>query len=389
MKQYTRFTGIASICTVLSFTAAAQVVHTGFEKAVQCIQPLEKAEWQIVSDELNDPALQFTGADSGVFAYTGRIDFSNKAAPVLIWQGSTVRFLFTGDRLGLRFKSSGSNCAYYNVIVDGKIYLLKLEGDYESDYLLQKNLGKGTHECEVFKRNEAQSDTDTFLGADISAAGKMNPRPEAKPFLIEFYGDSITAGACDEIPGKDNYVDMVQHNCYTSYAAILCRSLNAEMSNLAVGGTGVCVSWNSVVMSKCWRNLYCSPSSVQYDFSGRKPDIVVVNLGQNDFGWTQNEHKPFPADFEEAYLNLLKEIRTQYPDAWIISATGGMSAIMQSRQLSTGIAHAIKAMNDPEVLSMKFKAYTYDHPRVDTHEKMAEELETFIKEKVTLPGHKW
>ncbi len=64
-------------------------------------------------------------------------------------------------------------------------------------------------------------------------------------------------------------------------------------------------------MSKAWRNLYCSPSGAEYDFSGRTPDIVVVNLGQNDFGRTQNERKTFPADFEQAYLNMLREIRAQ------------------------------------------------------------------------------
>jgi lysophospholipase L1-like esterase len=372
------------LCPVLT----AQDMHTGFEEVVQRIQPLEKAEWKIVTEEPDD-SLQFIRADNDAFLYTGRIDFSDKTAPVLIWEGSTVRFNFTGECLGLRFKPSGSNSAYYNVLLDGEIYLLHLEGTYETDYILQKKLGSGLHTCEVFKRNEAQSDTDTFLGADIAAGGRMGAKPAERPLLIEFYGDSITAGACDETPGKDNYVDMVQHNCYTSYAAITCRALNADLSDISVGGTGMCVSWNDVIMAKCWKNLYCSPSSVLYDFGGRTPDIVVVNLGQNDFGWTQNEHLPFPAGFESAYLELLREIRAQYPDAWIISATGGMSAVMQSRQLNAGIAHAVKAMNEPEVVSMKFRAYTYDHPRADTHEKMAEELETFIKANVTLPGRLW
>jgi hypothetical protein len=372
------------LCPVLT----AQDIHTGFEEVVQRIQPLEKAEWKIVTEELDD-SLQFIRADNNTFLYTGRIDFSDKTAPVLIWEGSTVRFNFTGESLGLRFKPSGSNSAYYNVLLDGKIYLLHLEGTYETDYILQRKLGSGLHTCEVFKRNEAQSDTDSFLGADIAAGSRMSAKPAQKSLLIEFYGDSITAGACNEIPGKDNYVDMVQHNCYTSYAAMTCRALYADLSDISVGGTGVCVSWNEVIMSKCWKNLYCSPSSVLYDFDGRTPDIVVVNLGQNDFGWTQNEHLPFPDGFESAYLNLLREIRAQYPDAWIISATGGMSAVMQSRQLSAGIAHAVKAMNEPKVLSMKFRAYTYDHPRADTHERMADELETFIKTNVTLPGRSW
>ena len=95
-----------------------------------------------------------------------------------------------------------------------------------------------------------------------------------------------------------------------------------------------------------------------------------------------NRKENFPSDFEEKYLQLLKEIRNQYPDAWIISATGGMSAIQSSRELKSAITSAVKSMDDEKVLMFTFRAWTYNHPRIDTHIKMADQLVKFINDNV-------
>lgn len=340
--------------------------------------PLEESEWN------------FIPADDPGFYYTSRVDFSDPANPVLIWEGTEVQFSFSGTKLGLRFKNSNSETSYYNVTVDDQIYLLHMEPRIECDYVLEKKLKDGNHTCKIFKRNEAGM-IDTFCGVDVEikrgrkSTGKLGAKPEPLPKKIEFYGDSITAGVCTETEGNDSYEtdQMITHNAYTSYPAIVCRDLGYELSDIAVGGTGITCSWNDYIISKSWKKLYAKSYGADYDFStGRTPDIVVLNLGQNDFGYPASKGEKISPDFMDRYFEMLSEIRNQYPDAWIICATGGMSAIKDCKELGKGITDAVKKMDDPKILEMTYKAFTYNHPRVDTHILMAKQLEKFIQEKI-------
>ena len=390
---------ILCICALSALMACAfaEDYSDKINKTLPQLQVLTDDTFTLEAQAITDETLTFIPADDEGFYYTSRVDFTNKAEPVLIWEGTEVQFSFTGTRLGLRFKNSTSGASYYNVIIDDKIALLHMETGGEYDYFLDRKLSAGKHTCTIFKRNEAGM-KDTFLGVDVDANGykkadgKLGEKQAPLPVKIEFYGDSITAGVCDETTGGDSYDtdQMVTHNAYTAYPAIACRALGAELSDLAVGGTGISISWNSFIMSESWKNLYAYPTSDEYDFTtGRAPSIVVVNLGQNDYGLSQNNHEKFPEDFEEKYTAFLQELRTQYPEAWIIVATGGMSAIKSSRDLMRGITNAVTAQHDAKVLKFEYRAFTYNHPRVDTHLLMANQLVNFIKTNVKIDGVEW
>jgi lysophospholipase L1-like esterase len=365
--------------------AQGQVERPRLREAIESIQPLSEAGFEALAEEPEGAWDSFPASDRR-FEYWGRIDFADESAPTLIWQGSQVRFRFSGTRLALRLADS-RGADYYDVVVDGRIHLLEAEDAADCDYVLEETLGPGEHEAVLFKRNEAMSSRARFKGILLERGCELLERPAPAPLKIEFYGDSITAGACDEIPGDDQYQDMVGHNNYTSYAAIAARALGAEYSNVSYSGTGICASWNEFLMPDCWDLLYPEPDSPAYDFRGRDPDIVVINLGQNDYGYTQSVKQPFPSGFAQEYSRLVREIRERYPEAWIVCATGGMSAVKSSRDLNKALNAALKELSaDPRILSMTFRAFTYDHPRVDTHMKMALELEAFIRENVPAPG---
>lgn len=370
------------LCVFALFSVFSLDYTARVNQGISQIQPLEEVEFIPYAQEI-DMDLTFISADNSSFEYSGRIDFANPSEPVLIWQGSQIRFNFSGKHLAIRMKNSSSRF-WYDVIIDGKIYALNLANSYEVDYLLDTELEDTTHECIIFKRNEGMYSKDTFLGVMIdskgaskTATGLLGDKPEQKKLKIEFYGDSITVGACNECIGDDSYEDYYEHNNYTSYGAITARNLDAEYSNLAISGTGVCVSWNDLILPDMWKRLY--PYGKDYDFSTRDPDIVVVNLGQNDYGYPASKGESFPKDFTQRYKAFLSEIIAQYPNAMIISATGGMSAVRSSRALISSLNKAIKELNDPNIKQMIFKNMTDNHPRVDTHIKMAQELTDFIQ----------
>jgi len=385
---------IKSSIFILLALIASSIFATDYSekinKTLPQIQVLEKETFTVNDQDIDDETLAFISADDKNIYYTGRVDFKNPSEPILIWEGTQIQFNFSGTRLGLRFKNSNSQTSYYNVIVDGKIYLLHMETGGEYDYFLDKKLDSGDHTCTVFKRNEAGM-LDTFVGIDVDSKGYKKATgvitmPELLPIKIEFYGDSITAGVCDETVGDDSYEQdkMVTHNCYTSYPAIACRMLNAELADYAVGGTGVCYSWNPFIITDSWKKTYSGNLSRDFDFTtARTPDIVVINLGQNDFG-LQDQKGGFPKNFQQKYTAFLKEIRAQYPDAWIICATGGMSAIKSSRELASGILNSVKELSatDTKILQFTYRAFTYSHPRVDTHLLMAQQLVKFIQANV-------
>ncbi len=322
-------------------------------------------------------------ADCPDIYYIGRIDNHNPKAPVLIWQGTEIRANFTGKSIGFRFSDAwGEN--YFNVIIDSKINFLKLKKRGSHDYLLAEALPEGIHNLILFKRTEPMFGSAVFRGLILEKGAELCPKPEPLPLKIEFYGDSITAGACNEDPGDDQYDDHSTHNNYLSYAAITARNLNAEYFNIAVSGTGLCYSWNPVLMPEVYDKLYPDKSSAKYSFRGRKPDIVVINLGQNDYGYPKSIEKPFPSAYQEKYVEFVRNIRNLYPNAAIVCVIGGMYGYQESAEFRNAFGNAIVELknNDQRLYSYVFTAFTESHPRVDTHIKLAAELTSFLKEHV-------
>lgn len=342
-------------------------------KPVFDVVDLVKEEWR------------FFSADHPDFYYIGRIDRTMPQAPVFIWQGSELRVRFSGQRIGFRFAEAwGQN--YYNVIIDGEVHLLRLIPEGTRDYLLSVTLPPGIHEVVLFKRSEALFGQATFGGLILEPTARIEAKPEPLPLRIEFYGDSITAGACNEDPADDQYDDLKTHNNYLAYGAITARALNAEYVCIAVSGTGICYSWNPVLLPEVFDRTKPDTGSPCYAFNDRQPDLVVVNLGQNDYGFTLVEGIAFPLDFAQKYREFIRKIRNLYPSAHIICAIGGMTAYRESAELRTAFTQAVTklAAEDSRIHSFVFSAFAVNHPRVTVHWQLAEELTGFIKNEVLL-----
>jgi lysophospholipase L1-like esterase len=312
--------------------------------------------------------------------WTGRIDWSDRAAPVLIWQGTELRCTFSGRRIGFLFgKPRERN--YFNAIIDDQVHVIKVD-EGGGAYAPELRLPEGLHSLVLYKRSEASMGQTPFLGLLLEPGADIGPKPERRKLRIEFYGDSITAGACDEDPGMDQYDDLSTHNHFRSYGAITARNLGAEAVSISISGIGLCESWDPRVMRQIWDRLYVDPAGPAWDFSGPHPDIVVINLGQNDHGFPDSQWKPFPPDFTQRYVELVSGIKARYPRARMICALGGMLGPRESPALMAAFDAAfaqIKA-TDPGALRYIFKAYWPSHPRLDVHERMASELTAFIVE---------
>ena len=224
--------------------------------------------------------------------------------------------------------------------------------------------------------------------------GKLLKKEEKKPLFIEFYGDSITAGHGNEDYSGNDKPDGNVSNNYTTYAAITARKLNAEYSCIARGGIGIMVSWFNMIMPEMYDRLNPADENSLWNFSKKQPDIVVVNLFQND-SWIVNnpKHEEFKRRFGaekpseektiEAYANFLKTIRGKYPTASIVCVLGNMDITKEGSQWPSYVTKAVESLNETKIYT-SFTAYknSKGHPKVADHQLIANDLIKTIKQEI-------
>jgi lysophospholipase L1-like esterase len=183
-------------------------------------------------------------------------------------------------------------------------------------------------------------------------------------------------------------------NGYISYAAITARHFDAEFSSISKSGIGVMLSWFPLIMPEMYDRLDPTDSSSKWDFSTYTPDLVVINLLQND-SWliAKPDHAQFKARFGDkapgpdqiikAYRNLVQSIRAKYPAASIICALGSMDAARKEAPWFGYIEKAVGELNDTKIYTHSFGYKgTGGHPNAKEQSAMAEDLIRFIDQKI-------
>lgn len=325
--------------------------------------------------------------------YTGRVDFANRAAPVLSWPGSSIEGNFTGASLALKLDDQrGRN--FFNVFIDGDLArpVIVQAAKGGKTYPVATGLAPGAHRFLITKRTEGEEGATTFLGLELADDGELLPPPPRKRRHIEFFGDSITSGMGNEAAdGKPDDLPKEKNN-FMSYASITARNLDAEAHIISQSGIGVMISWFSFTMPEFYGQLDAvGKNDSKWDFSRWTPDVVVINLLQND-SWLIDDHKrlqPIPDDAQRvlAYKQFVQKIRAQYPKAYIVCALGSMNAVQPGSKwpdyVRGAVAQIREEQNDQRIdtLMFEFTGYTA-HPRVRHHEANAARLTEFIQQKL-------
>jgi len=321
------------------------------------------------------------------FQYTGRIDFSDINQPYLTWPGSTVKANITGNKLVV-LANDDTGLNYFNVIINGQDefpYILKLSKGfkrYDLSHLITSNITT----VELFKRTEGAEGGTYFKGFEIAGDTLATPPLRLSRKMI-FFGDSVTSGMGNE--SADNDIDSrpSDKNHYLSYAAISARELQAEFHTISRSGIGFMVSWFDFIMPDYYNQVTgVTHNDTQWDAAQWQPDVVVVNLGQNDY-WLINQKRlqPVPTrlDIINAYANFMLKLSYDYPNAQFIAALGSMD-ITQNLQWPTYIEEAITLIKQKNK-KIKINTIIFDfngykkHPRVQQHKQNAGKLTRKIK----------
>jgi hypothetical protein len=324
--------------------------------------------------------------------YMGRVDVQADKA-MLSWPGTSIKINFKGTGVKAVLKDEhGEN--YYNIIVDGKV-VQKINIDtLKHEYTLAANLPIGEHHLELFKLTEWDKGKTWFYRFNLNARAELLAAPESKKRRIEFFGNSITCGyAVLDTTGKDRG-DAPYEDNYQSYAAITARYFDAEYYCTAKSGIGVLVSWFPLIMPEMYNRLDATDPQSRWDFKKFTPDVVVINLFQND-SWivTQPQNAQFkarfgttaptPRDIVKAYEAFVKTIRATYPKAQIICALGNMDATRKGSAWPGYVEQAVKNINDKQIYTHMFPfKNTPGHPSIKEQQAMATDLIGFIEKNV-------
>lgn len=322
-------------------------------------------------------------ANDTVLQYMGRVKMQDSQA-VLYWSGTSVTVQFNGTTVTADLKDEKGN-NYYYCIIDGQ-QAAKIKADTIRKTYELAHVSKGIHTVQLFRLTEESAGRTWLYG--MATDGKTMPLPPHK-HVIQFYGNSITAGYSVDDTIGDSKAPEYFNNYYT-YAAATARHYDAEYTNICKSGIGVLISWFPVIMPELYDRIDPLDSNSKWDYSNDRTDIVVVDLLQND-SWLVNkpEHAQFKARFGTAkpteqqivtaYGHFITTLRRKHPRAHIICTLGSMDATKEGSPWPGYIQQAVTAMGDKKIYTCFFPyKHTLGHPKRREQQAMADTLIKFI-----------
>lgn len=320
----------------------------------------------------------------------------------LSYSNSAVSFRFTGDRITAVMTSNGgvypeNQQCYVGVLVDGRLtQRIKLQAG-ENEYEIYNGRMLSGAEISIVKLTENQMATSGIKS--ITANAEMIAPVGRKDRKIEFIGDSISCGYGNEADGPSDGYKSSQQNALETFCKYTADTLDSDYSVVAISGVGLISDFTDTVGEK--EDYLLMPDV--YDFSdanfqlrrgitemtewsfGGGSDIVVINIGTNDYSYT-GKREELQDEFREAYYEFIGQVRSHNPDAKIICTMGIMGAELFGCIESAAKQYS-KDNDDENIFTLKFDyqdeadGYGGDyHPTPATHRKAADKLSAFIRE---------
>ena len=345
-----------------------------------------------VSSMSSDATSSGSSSSTGVVAptelihYLGRFDFSDPMAPASSWPGSAVAARFSGTGLDVDLHDDGQN--FFAVAIDGATPTLLSTDGGKDTYPLAAGLADGEHEVVLTRRTESFQGVVHFHAFTPQGGGKLISSPAPFNRHVELVGDSITCGYGNEGMGPGCSFSAATENEWLAYGSIAARGLQAEPHVIAYSGKGAYRDYAGATnnqMPVLYELTSAENADVKWDFSTWKADVVVLNLGTNDFA------KGDPGQgYVDAYGGMVKQIRLHYADAYILCAVGSMLSggdLAKDVAYVKGVVAAANTAGDTKVSFVdlgvqdgKADGLGCDyHPSLKTHQKMADKLTAAIK----------
>lgn len=331
--------------------------------------------------------------------------FEEEGVTWLAQSGSAVEFEVTGSHVQLEVvgdESVGNEPDLrprFAVLVDGEVVLddtlskrsriveVPTDGPLEGAVVELIHLSEAIRGLIGVRGIFVESDDDAPIAP---TAGKA--------LGIGFVGDSITCAYGVEAAGNDDPFKTTTENFMKSYAYLTAQELDADYDVVCYSGYGIISGWsgdderNKDKLIPRLYDLVVEGHEQTWDYESHQSDVVVVNLGTNDFTYTGYD-KARMGEFSNGYVVFLKRVRDRNPQSLIICTLGTMSG---SELLYPSVEHAVQnyksLYRDEHVMCYLSDPIDMDadgcgtngHPNEATQRKTAEKLVGIIRDKLDL-----
>ncbi|PKS13376.1 hypothetical protein jhhlp_000147 [Lomentospora prolificans] len=260
---------------------------------------------------LNILALAGLVAAQAEVRFLGRVNPETKE---LSWPGTGVSFTFTGTQATISVASTKGTSSV-ELTVDGESTVIE---NVDGDISTPAGLSEGTHSVVLHKRSGSDFGS-IFIGEVDTDGSFVAEEPRARQ--IEVIGDSISVGYGLDGTNPCTNTAAVENNPKT-YGVLAAEALDADYSIVAWSGRGLTRNYadpsldNTPLMPELYTRYGANDPADSYTFPEEwNPDVVVINLGTNDWSYLGARDPIDPAVFTEAMVEFVQTVQGHYPDA--------------------------------------------------------------------------
>lgn len=259
------------------------------------------------------------------------------------FSGAGAEFIYTGKKLDITIvgdaastAGNADNYARVAIYVDKERVIDDMLDEKEKTYTAFESDSEKSVNVQIIKLSECAMSTIGIKPIKLGEGEKIEPA-KAKDLKIEFIGDSITCGYGVDDPDKEHHFKTSTEDVTKAYAYKTAQALDADYSMVSISGYGIISGYTDSgkkpeqTIPQYYDKLGFSynkfadsleVAGLEWNFDNYKPDIVVINLGTNDMSYAKNEMTQ--AEFEEGYIEFLKQVRSHNPDSYIFCTYGVM-----------------------------------------------------------------
>jgi hypothetical protein len=317
--------------------------------------------------------------------------------------GSAVEFAATGSRILVELAgdenvgNAPDMRPRFAILVDGEVVLddtlgkelrtieVPLDGPVEGAVI------------EVMHLSEANQGWIDVRSITVESDAAVPVVPTAQKALsIAFIGDSITCAYGVEASGNDDPFKTTQENFMKSYAYLAAQDLEADYETACYSGYGIVSGWtpdgsrNESMLLPPVYDLVVEGHDAAWDFAAHPRDVVVINLGTNDFTYTGTDATR-TKEFAQGYAAFLAHVREVNPESLIVCTLGSMlgcDALYPT--LEKAVADYAERTGDARVMSYLSEPIDYEkegcgtmgHPNEGSQRRIADALVSVIRQEL-------
>jgi lysophospholipase L1-like esterase len=247
--------------------------------------------------------------------WLGRVDTSDPSGARFAWSGTGFAARFSGTSLSVTLDNTAP--IVFKAVVDGAPQAAFTAAASRGSYVLATGLRAGTHEVALYRQTEGVLGESRNWGVAVGEGVLLDP-PPAPTRLIEAVGASVTCGYGNLGTSPCSFTIETESH-WDTYAAIAARALGADLDAVSISGRGVLRNSDGTTdgtMPKLYDRIFPDRATPAWDFH-KSPQVVIINLGRNDFGVGD----PGLA-FRDAYADFARALRARHSSALIVCTTG-------------------------------------------------------------------